>query len=390
MTRALNADGEAPNPAVSSDGRLSRRRLLSTALSTGGALAVSGASASLLSACGAGSKQSAQSVTPAQVRDAHGTVRVLGWQPYDMPASHGGAVKGKWSYITSAAEIATKIRPRGTYDIFTSSAFQMEEFLATKRLAPIDTSVLTQYESVLPAFRDNPTWRGPDGKIYGIPYAYSPIYTVYLSAKVPEPRVAGDLMRPQYRNTIGLVDDSTGTIPHVARILGKQGDPARLTDEELTGVKDYLDKLRPQVRTIYASGEEPSLLERGDISLALTSYPFALVAGISGLGATLSFGSFAFVDGMSILDGVDVAAAHNWLDRSIGLTVQRQLADKSGYPPVRTDASSSLPPVLRKPPLEEMIKLSPVMTRPPLRPEPGFVTLEDWDHAWNDYKASFS
>jgi spermidine/putrescine-binding protein len=388
MTRALIPDGDAPDSVGSPYARLSRRRLLATALSAGGTLAVSGASASLLSACGAGTNHAAQSVSSTEVRNARGTVRVLGWQSYDQPAEHVGGVEAKWSYITSGAEIATKIRPRGSYDVFTSSAFQMGQFLATDRLVPIDTSVLKEYHHVAPILRDNPAWRGPDGKIYGVPLVYSAIYTAYLPAKVPEPRAAADLMRSEFRNAIGLVDDATQTIPQVARILGKQGDPARLTEAEFAAVKDYLDKLRPQVRTIYSSGEEPSLLERGDISLALTSYGFSLTAGIPGIKGTF-FGSFGFADGLSILDGADVAAAHSWIDRAISLEVQRQLAAKGPYQPVRLDANGSLPPVLRKPGFSELVKVSPLMTRPPLRTQSGVVSLEDWASAWNDYKASF-
>jgi spermidine/putrescine transport system substrate-binding protein len=390
MTRALIADDDAPpfDPIASPDGRLSRRRLLATALSAGGTLALSGASASLLSACGGTGNSAAQTVTPAQVRNARGTVRVLGWQFYDQPAQHAGAVKAKWSYITSGAEIATKIRPRGSYDVFTSTAFQMGQFLSMDRLVPIDTSLLKEYDHVAPILRDNPTWRGPDGKIYGVPLVYSAVYTPYLSTKVPEPKTAADLLRPEFRDRIGLVDDATQTIPQIARVLGKQGDPARLTEAEFAAVKDYLDRLRPQVRTIYSSGEEPSLLERGDISLALTSYGFALTSGIPDLKATF-LGSLGFADGLSILDGADVAAAHSWIDRAISLQVQRQLAARGPFQPVRLDANSSLPPVLQKPGFSKLIEVSPLMTRPPLRAQSGVASLEDWASAWSDYKASF-
>jgi spermidine/putrescine-binding protein len=388
----MSNQGAGPPPDLTSSDVLeqpiSRRRLFSGALSVGGAVALSGASASILAACGNSGSTTAQNLAPEDVRNATGTIRVLGWQAYDQPAQDAGSVKAKWSYITSGPEIVTKIRPAGSYDVFTSSAFQMGEFLALNRLVPIDTSLLTNYDSLVPILRDNPTWKGPDGKVYGLPIEYSAIYMPYLASKVPAPTSSQDLLKSEYQGAIGLNDDPTQTIPQIARILGKQGDPARLTDAEFAGVKKYLSTLKPQVRTLYATGEELGLLNRGDINLALTSYANIFSANIPDLRTTF-FGSFGFADGLSILAGADQAAATSWIDQALSLKAQQELAKNVPIQPAVLKASSSLPPVLQKPPFAKLIKVSPLMTRPPLKPEAGVASLGDWTSAWNDYKASF-
>jgi spermidine/putrescine-binding protein len=395
MTNRLISGDEDPTPDPLEfshvDGSVSRRRLLAGALSAGGAVVLSGASASLLAACGGSSSDASAELTAEQVKNAKGTVHVIGWQSYDQPAEHAGAVKAKWTYATSAPEMVTKVRPPGSFDIVVSSAFQMGEYLALNRVAPIDTNLLVNYKSIAPVFRDNETWKGPDGKIYGVPLLDSAILTAYLAHKVPRPTSADDLLRPEYKKGIGLVDDSTQTIPHIARILGKQGDPARITEAEFDGVKKYLDKLRPQVRTIYGSGEEPSLLQRGDLNLALTAYTFIFPTKIPDLATTM-LGSLGWVDSLSILKDADQAAAHNWIDKAISLPVQRQLAGKGPYQPARLDANDAMPPVMQTAPFspfEDMIKNSPMITRVPVKAESGVVGLEDWASAWNDYKANF-
>lgn len=376
------------DPSFISEHPMSRRHLLGGALSAGGAIALSGTTASLLAACGASTSTAGERLTAQDVRDASGTIRMLGFQTYEQPAQNAGQVKAKWTYISSGPEIVTKIRPANSYDVFIAPAFQMGQFFAVDRMVPIDTSVLQAYESIAPVFRDNPTWKGSDGEIYGVPFVYATVYMPYIAAKVPEPKSADDLLRPEFRNAIGFVDDATQSIPKVARVLGKEGDPARITDQEFEEVIAYLEKLRPQVRTLYTSGDEVSLLDRGDISLAMTSYAFALTAGVPNLKASL-FASFGFCDGLGILAGADQAAATSWINQALSREAERQLAAAGPLQPVRSDASGALPRFMREMPVDELLRVSPMMTRPPLKSGEGVASLDDWVTAWNDYKASF-
>ena len=91
------------------------------------------------------------------------------WQFYENEdVQDAGSVDSKWSYIATDNDIITSARA-GDADLLTSSGPQMATLLALDTLAPIDTDLLSNYESITPALRDDPIWKNSEGQVVAVP-----------------------------------------------------------------------------------------------------------------------------------------------------------------------------------------------------------------------------
>lgn len=98
---------------------VSRRIFLSNTGQALGAVALMGGAGGLLAACGGsintqakGNSAAADSgVTLKDVQNAKGTVKVLGWQYYQVPQENTAAVGAHWGYLGNNEDTITKTTP---------------------------------------------------------------------------------------------------------------------------------------------------------------------------------------------------------------------------------------------------------------------------------------
>jgi putative spermidine/putrescine transport system substrate-binding protein len=376
-----------------------RREFLRRNVAIGGTALLGGSLATVLDACGSSSSSSSTSssaahsgLTLAQVQQASGTIKVYGWQFYEVPkAQDNGPVKSKWTPIASSTEIPTKIKPPGTFDVFISNSNQMGSFFPLHRMVPINTSLLPNYDAIVAVLRNDPAWKGPGG-IYAVPFAVTPGVTGYDSSKVAPPQTMNDLLNPDLKGQVGVYDDPS-VLFQFARGLGI-GDPLHpqnITPDQLPQVTDYLNKLRPQVKTLYPFGGEAQLFNRGDIKVAFQTFGSLLTSSSkNGAKVKASFlGSVSFVDALSILNDANMAASYNWINNAISKQAQVTMAANALTNPVVGQASG-LPAPLNAP-LAVILKHAPVLgPAPPVAPS-GFqyVSLEDLNNAWTNFKSNF-
>lgn len=371
-----------------------RRELIRRSAGIGGVVLAGGALTELLAACGSSSKTSSAGLTPQDVKQATGTIKVLGYQFYqDDKFQNGGKVQAKWGYVSQDAELPAKAKPANSYDVVDAAGDTVTQFFEINRLQPIDTSLLTNYKSIAPAVRHYPLWKGKDGKIYAVPVAMAVDETGWDAASVPEPKRIQDLLKPEYKGVVGVID-SFIVLPATGLALGVSPDrtaPQKLTSANLKEIVSFLDKLKPQIRTLYAFGDEVNLFSRGDIKVAyLTVGSLIQQASKNGVQVKGNFvGSLTFADSWAITTDAAVAASLQWIDRFISIPGQKSMAKVSGSTPVVPAAvqPSVLQPELRIP-FPQLIRNAPILGSPSTKAEGKYVGLEDLINTWNEFKAS--
>src|SRR5690242_4442972 len=94
----------------------SRRQLLSRSARLAGSLVLAAPTAELLAGCGGGSASGSQASSASggvsapsaeQIAHARGTVKVLGWNYYEVPQFDTAKVKAKWGYLGANEDTIT-------------------------------------------------------------------------------------------------------------------------------------------------------------------------------------------------------------------------------------------------------------------------------------------
>lgn len=389
-----SGSGEGPGLSREQLAGISRRSFLQRNLMIGGVVIAGGGLSGLLSACGGDSGTTTSSggsgLTVQDVEAAKGTITVYGWSSENAPLQNDGPVKAKWTDIAGdAAQIPIKIKPEGSFDVFTSNAGQMEQYFATGRLAPIDTALLSNYEGINATLRDDPVWKGPDGAVYAVPIILGPALIAWDSNKVGEPGQLEDLLKPEYTGGIGIYDDYQ-MINTVAQGLGLP-QPPELTASDFDQVKEFLEKLRPQVKTFYTFGGEAQLFGRGDITVAYSTFASLIVGEQESNPAikTNTVSSVSYADAFSVLKGSNEAASIAWINQAIAPAAMKNLAEVGKAPTTLQSANAVLPKQLQKP-LSQLVEESPIVGPYPLEASGDKVTVEEATAYWTEYKASFT
>lgn len=354
----------------------------------GGALVAGGGLSGLLSACG--DKGAAPtSVTEQDVRNASGTISVTAFSFYEAPELNAGPVKAKYTDLGTTIEIVSKIRPVNSgFDVSSTGPNLMRELFAIDRLIPLDTELLTNYAALDPSVRDDPLYF-KDGAAYAVPFMVSVGFTAWDSDKVPEPKSADDLLDPVYKDSIALLDGADVLI-FIDKLLGF--DNRHFTLGDLEKVKAYFEELKPNIKTLFAFGDEVQLFGRGDIAVAYQTYGSLLNSAQKANPAVKGnfLGSNTYADSWSIVKGADVAASLNWINNAISLKGQRALAESSGgFPPLGRARNPSLDPgPLHGLTPKEVLSKSPVNPGVPVEGD-GLVTQDILENTWSELKASF-
>jgi putative spermidine/putrescine transport system substrate-binding protein len=357
----------------------------------GGTLVAGGGISSVLQACGGEAEQAgdATAVTRAQVENASGQIRVLNYPIYQQPELNAGPVQAEYTETGAASSLISKVRlTREGLDMTVSGANIMPQLYPLDRLAAIETSVLSNYDSISSTVSDAPIFSN-DGSVYAVPFAVSVGFAAWDSSTVPEPTSSDDLLGPDYAGTIGILNESDSLIG-IAQALGF--DINNFTVDDLDQCVDFLDNLKPNIKTLFAYGEDLQLLSRGDIAVSLWTYGSVLTdtqANNPQVRANF-LGSTSYVDSWSILNGADYPASLAWIDNTLSKPSQLAIVKTTGGYPVLPSAydPSLYPPELRDLTLDEALEQSPPNPGVPSEGD-GLVTRDLLDETWTDFRASF-
>jgi spermidine/putrescine-binding protein len=342
-----------------------------------------------------GGSTSEATVSTAEVRSASGQVEVAGWQYYQDPeVQDAGAVSSKWSYLSTGPDIITKARS-GEFDVVDSETSAMAALKTLDVVAPIDTSLLSNYDSIEAGLRASETWK-QEGKVIGVPFSVTPSMTSFDTSEVQEPKTLDDLLKPEFADGIAIYDDPA-VIGGIAMAQGVE-DTTKMTHEQLEKVMGFLEEMHPNVKTFYQFGEEIPLYARGDIVASIGSFGSVLAKEIEADPAVeFNFlGEITYTNGWVAPDGADMPAALNWIDRTLTPAGQKSIVENAGdYPAVpaaRKYLEALDDPVseeLSRYTLPEVLEMAPELHGYAAEGHGDIVSIDEVTRAWDEYKASF-
>lgn len=372
---------------------LTRRSFLRASAIGGGAIVGAGALSSLLAACGGSDSDASSSepggVTASDVAAAEGTIDVMTFAIFEVPELSAGSVSSHFTTIESSADIVAKLRSADfKAGIVDTGQNTMPELFALNSLIPIQTDLVSSFAELDKDLVSNPAF-SKDGEIYAIPFSVATCMTEWDSDKVPEPTTAEQLLGSDYRNGIALTNTSD-TILYVHHALG--GDLSQFTHADLDAAMDYLDELKPNVKT-FNTWQDVQLLGGGEVTVLFTGASSMIEPTRAANPAAKAnwLGAMTYADCWAIADTADQPMAYAWLDNALGEKAQAAVMKKSGgFPSLDAVADEKLfPQELRGMSVTEVIENAPLIPGVAVEPEGDLVTRTELEDAWTTYKGSF-
>ena len=229
-----------------STAQFSRRRAL------GLGVAVVGGAAFLAACSSADDKPTTQ---PTALQQNTGKITILTWETYhDKPwldafkARTGVQVDA--ITVGSGDEMFAKAQSGSVKpDLMYFDSGLIPRFVKANMIAPVVADRLKNTGDITPGLSWQKT-NAYDDLLYGVPYNWGTQPLMYDASVITTPPDSwGALWDPAYKGKVVMFDAADVTIPMVALYVGAK-DPYHLTDEEFDKVRDALQRLRPQVRTI--------------------------------------------------------------------------------------------------------------------------------------------
>jgi spermidine/putrescine transport system substrate-binding protein len=381
--------------------RLDRRQFVRR---VGGALIVSGFAGNLLAACGGGD-EGEQAPAGEAGGEIGGQLSLIVWDGYDdKEASKDflakNNVKVAATYIGNNEEIFTKLRGGGVgqVDLVTPYHGYIKVLVEADLATPLDYSRLPNTENYIENF-DKPEWLMFDGEPYGAPYIWGTDPMMYDAKVIKEPPQSWlDVQKPEYKGKVVMVDDTLGQIMVWGRVLGYE-DPTKITKEQLDEVINLLvDIKKNHARTVAPSwGDMADIMARGDAVISTGGWE-AITTFAAEKGADIRFthpeeGDFAWTDSWVIpKDAPNEATAYAWIDAMIAPEAQAIVAKNLSSGTVNQNAVELMDEQTRSiypyENLESVFEKAPNFDIPPREPEGDLTTLDDWNKAWERFRAA--
>ena len=253
----------------------------------------------------------------------------------------------------------TKTTNPGDFDLMTIFQGQLNALVKLNRIQPIDTSLLQHFDDLFPFFRQDEAFRR-NGHVYAVPIAWGPILVCYDEEKTDKPESYEDLMRPELKGKIAMVDDAYAGISTFARWAGYQ-EANRLTPKQLDECIRLAARLKPQLLAIAPSyGELPAMYKRGEIAASIVdimnTVALARADGRKVSATVPKEGGISYVDCWEVVTGAtNLAGAYAVMDATISPHGQAVIGNYTflgmcnpkALPDIQADINAPLP--LRQP-----------------------------------------
>jgi spermidine/putrescine-binding protein len=389
-------------PIRSSEAGHTRRSVLQGALGATAALALPG----LLAACGGSKGSATASSAGGGAEEVGGTLRYLGWQGEDFqellaPWMRRNGVTIEPSFIDNMSGIAAKYAAGGgsEFDIINFSSNGTQRLLGSGvPFMPLDLERVPNFAGVQKFFQDNESLQNEDGEIVAIPTAWGALGVSYDSKAVSAPAAWGDLLEPEFKGKITVIDDPSTAFGLAAPILGYNG--GEMTQDQFGEVRGYLEKVVAQAKKLTPSfGDMATLLASGEVIAAWGGYSsidaFAAEAGNSDIRTQieLSDGSASFTECYAIPeDGQNAATAYAMIDALLEPKSNAAVANAMILAPTVDAAWPRVEPTIEQlfpkgtAAIESFLAKAPLVLDPPAQ-STEFVNFGEITQAWTEIKA---
>jgi spermidine/putrescine transport system substrate-binding protein len=386
------------NPSI----MMTRRSFLK--LSGGGLVAIVGGR--LLSACSTPTPTAAPATVAPAATSAPigGTIDFMSWEGYDLPTcmeewNKSNNVTISPTYMGDQSEIQAKLSSTGAtgYDLISYYHGTADLYINDlKLLQPIDLSQVPNFKELYEFFQTGDYWV-KDGVVWGVPFTWGAEGCVYNVDKMEPIQSWQDLLRPEFKGQIALVDDWYGMILMGGIALGMSDRLPNVTVQELDEIKQFLIQLKSQARGIAASyGDQSNMLISGEAIAAFPGWAALTVwAAASGVNLKMNVpaeGGFAFTDAFAIPVGSDnVATTLAWINETLSPAVQACQATALAAGVVNPDAVPLLDEATKAmygyDDLAEYFKKVKFYGYPPNTSD-KYATFEQWNNMWLEVKAA--
>ena len=400
---------ETPRPELFSSGDWTRRRLLKSAAGVG-ALALTPA---FLAACG-GSDSTTTATSGGGGEGGGGgtvggTLNYLGWQAEDYqellaPWKKKYGVTIHSSFIGNMSDIAAKYAAGGggEYDIICMSSNGTSRLLGSGvPFMPLDLGKLPNFDGLIDFFKRDPlnTFKNEAGDVVAVPVTWGAVGINYDKTKTSAPKKWTDLLKPEFKDQITIIDDPSTVIGTSGAILGFT--PNEMTKDELEETQEWLAQFVAQAKSFSPSfGDMATQLAQGEVlagMFGLTSdNAFAAEAGNPNIVTALEFpeGSASFTECYCIPeDGSNPDTAYSMINELLtpennaeaaNLVVLGPAVEKA-LPLVNSTVKPLFPKTTAK--IEQFLEAAPMVQDAPAQSD-EFVTFGEVTQAWTEVKGA--
>ena len=356
-----------------------------------------GSAAAALAGAGFALPGSAGALSRDEIAAATGDVNILAWEGYEPAEAFTGLdVEVKRSFMAQNDDTITKTTNPGDFDLMTIFQGQLNALVKLNRIQPIDTSLLQHFEDLFPFFREDEAFRR-NGEVYAVPIAWGPILVCYDEEKTDEPKSYEDLMRPELKGKIAMVDDAYAGISTFARWAGFE-EANRLTPKQLDECIRLAARLKPQLLAIAPSyGEIPAMYKRGEIAASIVdimnTVALARADGRKVSATVPEEGGISYVDCWEVVTGArNLAGAYAVMDATISPQGQAVIGNYTflgmcnpkALPDIRADINALYP----YDHLDNAFQRAPLYGGAPVDSEGGtLATHPEWVQRWSEFKS---
>lgn len=382
--------------------RLTREQLLRRGLLAGAAVGVAPA---FLGSLGAGTAHADSLYLDA------GRINFFSWQGYDLldvPVLKSWRKKNdvtiRSTYVSTHNDITAKFTTgggKGIYDLSTYEAGWGPLYIDLGIPSPIDLSRVPNFKYAHPLFRTGVVarkWWTVDGKQWALPFTWGIQGINYDASKVKAPTSYRDLLSPTLKDKIGITDDSIAAIRIGAHATGLFRIDALYTKSQLDKIIAFWQRLRKNARLIVPSyGNMADLFNAGEIVAATPGWAavnsFAAAKGKKTVKHVApKEGSATFCDAFMIPSGAkDLDAVYAYINEAFAPKAQAQeaefLVQAAVAPkavPLMTRQTRALYPYGD---IAKVLTKSAPLSGVPVKVPKGYTTVDDWNAAWQRFKA---
>jgi spermidine/putrescine-binding protein len=385
---------------------LTRRKLLQRAAGVGALALAPG----ILAACGGGSSSTGSSAASGGGGGAGtvgGALNYLGWQGDDYksllaPWRKRYGVTIHSTYISDMSDVAAKYAAGGggEYDIISFSSNGTSRLLGSGvPFVPLDLKQLPNYNGLIEFFKNDPdkTFTNEEGEIVAIPTTWGAIGVSYDKTKLGAPKKWEDLLQPEYKDQITIIDDPSTAIGTAAGILGIP--TTEMTKDQLEEVKEWLAQFVSQAKSFATSfGDMATQLAQGEVLAGMFGYSainaFAAEAGNPNIVTQFEFpeGSASFAETYGIPeDGSNPATAYSMINELLAPKNNAEEANAFLNAPAVEKALPLLNDTVKglfpktTPEIEKFLENAPMVQDAPAQSD-EFVTFGEVTQAWTEVK----
>jgi spermidine/putrescine-binding protein len=319
----------------------------------------------------------------------------MGWQGYETPITSGtfladNKVDFQPTFIASNEEIITKLQAGGigNTDLITMYFGYLPLMAAGGLLEPIDVSRISAFGDLIPQFTAQDAIKH-DGNLMGVPWNWGSLPIMYDPSVVTTPPASWfDVMKPEYKGKVAMVDDPLGNLLVWGRTVTGAEQGTLLKKEQLAKVIDFLIEVKTkQARAFFATyGDMADAFARNEVVITTIGWE-AVAVWAKAKGKTITYsipqeGTGMFMDCLCIpKDCPHPDLVYGMINHILSPGPQTQFATEQSAGITNLKAVPSLPEELRTAynygDIDGFMKLARLFPVPPTT-EGEYATYDDF------------